>query len=148
MALQGLATKRQADLTQHIFEASRRPYVTTEAHELTDAKTNGRLSFNLVFRNEGTVPTDITDFDVRGALMDLDGREQPVNPTEPIHTSLGRALAPHEMAMIQIEFSHPGLPNPPLPFQLLGTSSTVAVSSSTYRTEFDALRDAFDPRTQ
>ena len=70
-ALQWLATKRQADVTRHIFEASHRQYVTTEAQEPTDAETNGRLSFNLVFRNEGTVPADITDFDVRGTLMTL-----------------------------------------------------------------------------
>jgi len=44
------------------------------------------------------------------------------------------------MAMIQIKFSHPGLLTPPLPFQLLGTVEYRGVSSSTYRTEFDALR--------
>lgn len=103
-ALQWRATKAQADITRRTFEASHRPYLTVEAQEPTDTGTHGLLSFALAFLNHGSVPADITAFEVAGTLMDLDGPEQPVNRVEPIQTPVSRSLAPRELAMIELEF--------------------------------------------
>ncbi len=134
------ATRDQAEITRQIFEASHRPYVILEVKEPTDTSVQGRLSFNVVFENRGTVPADITSWKVRGTLMDQDGHEQLVNQKEPIQSPVGRSLAPRELATIEVHFAESGLPNPSLPFRFRGRVEYQGVASWTYTTDFDAER--------
>ena len=133
-------TKEQAAITRRIFEASHRPYVTVKAQEPIDTHVPGRLLFNMVFENQGAVPADITAWEVRGTLMDFDGREQPIPLREPMQSPVGRSLAPHEIASLTLHFVCGGLPNPPLPFRLRGEVEYRGVTSLIYSTEFDAER--------
>jgi len=133
-------TKEQAVITRRIFEARHRPYVTVRAQEPTDTRVQGDLLFNMVFENQGTVPADITAWEVRGTLMDLDGHEQPLILQEPVQSPVGRSLAPHELASITLHLVCGGLPNPPLPFRLRGRVEYRGVTSSLYSTDFDAER--------
>ena len=133
-------TKEQSTITRRIFEASHRPYVTVRAQEPPETRVQGRLLFNMVFENQGTVPADITVWEVQGTLMDLDGHEQPITLQEPRQSPVGRSLAPHELASIELHFVCGGLPNPPLSFRLRGRVEYRGVTSSLYRTDFDAER--------
>lgn len=142
------ATKKQAEITRCTFEASHRPYVNVRVQEPTDTGVQGGLSFNVVFENQGTVPADITAWEVRGTLMDLDGHEQSVNLTEPIQCPVGRSVAPRELATIELHFVGGGLPSPPLPFRIRGTVEYRGVMSWTYSTDFDAERIGESWRTQ
>jgi len=133
-------TKEQAAITRHIFEASHRPYVTVRAQEPPETHVQGRLLFHMVFENQGTVPADITAWEVRGTLMDLDGHEQPLPLQEPMQSPVGRSLAPRELASIELHFVCGGLPNPPLPFRLRGRVEYQGMTSSLDSTDFDAER--------
>lgn len=134
------ATKRQADITQSMFEASHRPFVNVEPKEPTETNVVGGLSFRLVVTNQGTVPADITNWEVRGTLMDIDGVEQPVPQREPVQNPIGRSLGPHDSGEIEVHFVGEGLPNPILPFRLRGSVQYRGVGPWTFETEFDAER--------
>jgi len=134
------ATRKQAEITRRIFEAGHRPYLTVRTQEPTDTRAQGNLSFKIVFENQGTVPADITAWEVRGTLMDLDGHEQPIDFIEPIQRPVGRSLAPRELAAIELQCAAGGLPNPPLPFRIRGRVEYRGVTSFTYSTDFDAER--------
>ena len=98
------------------------------------------LSFGFVFQNMGNVPADITAWEVHGTLMDYHGHEQPVNQMEPIQNPIGRSLAPHECAMLEVHFVGGDLPTPVLPFRLSARVEYRGVALLTYHTEFDAER--------
>lgn len=134
------ATKTQAEITRCIFEASHRPYLTVSVLEPTDIGGEGGLSFKIAFENRGSVPANLIVWEARGTLMDLDGHEQPIDLIEPIQSPVGRSLAPHEVAAIELRFVAGCLPNPPLPFRLRGRVEYRGVTSSTYSTDFDAER--------
>jgi len=139
-ALQWRATKQQADITRSAFEASHRPYLVIEVREPTDATVHGRLSFRIIVRNEGTVPADITGWNLAAKMRDLDGHQQPVAAVEPFQSPVGRTLAPRQSGAVEVEFVDPALPNPTLPFTVSGSVDYCGVARSTYRTEFNAQR--------
>lgn len=139
-ALQWRATKRQADITRSAFEASHRPYLVIEVREPTDTSVQGRLSFKIVTRNDGTVPGDITAWNVTATLMDLEGHEQAVGPIEPLETPVGRTLGPRQSGAVEVEFVHPALPDPDLPFTVRGSIQYQGVAPWKYRTAFNAQR--------
>jgi len=149
-AFQWRATKQQADLTQRIFEASHRPYLTTAVLEPTETGTHGRLSFAVVFENVGSVPADITRWEISGTLMDLEQHEHVVDRREPLHNPEGESLGPHEQAVIELHFAGGDLPNPPLPFRLRGMIEYRGLTRRIFRTQFDAERagDAWKTRSQ
>jgi hypothetical protein len=140
-----LATKQQAEITRLTFEASHRPYVTMKAEEpgrqwMPVGQASGRLSFNVVFENHGSVPAAITAWEVRGTLMDLDRHEQPVERMDPIESPVGRYLAPHTSTAIVAHFVGGDLPNPVLPFRVYARVEYRGLGTFMYVTDFNAER--------
>ncbi len=133
-------TKKQAEITRHIFEASNRPYVSVRAEEPRKTRAHNSRSFGFVFQNMGNVPADITAWEVHGTLMDYHGHAQPVNQMEPIQNPIGRSLAPRECAMLEVHFVGGDLPTPVVPFRLSARVEYRGVALLTYHTEFDAER--------
>ena len=74
------AAQGQTEITQQIFDASHRPYVTVKAEEPMQqfrpaGQPSGHLSCKVVFENHGSVPAAIKVWELRGTLMDYDGQE-------------------------------------------------------------------------
>ncbi len=133
-------TKKQAEITRHIFEASHRPYVSVRAEAPRQTRAQNDLSFGFVFQNMGNVPADITPWEVHGTLLDSYGHEQPVHQREPIPHPVGRSLAPRECAMLAVHFGGGDLSPPVLAFRLSARVEYRGVALLTYHTEFDAER--------
>jgi hypothetical protein len=132
--------KRQAKITQNMFEASHRPYLFVQTEEPVNTRTHGSLSVKMVLHNNGTVPADITGWELRGTLMDYDGHEQPVEQIEPMRSPVGVSVVPHEKLLLETQFIGGDLPNPVLPFRLYIIVEYKGIAPRTYSTEFEAER--------
>jgi hypothetical protein len=124
------ATRRQAALTRRAFEASHRPHVFMRLRDEDRGSAGGfavgmdTLRINSIIENVGTVPAEVTKWEVSGSLMDLDGAQQPVAQVEgqkTRETLLGTCLFPGREYPVRLQFSHPGIVGTPLPFRLLLT---------------------------
>jgi len=133
-------TKRQAEITRNIFEASNRPYIILICEEPTDTESSGHFSFNISFQNKGTVPAHLTQWQIDAKIMDLDANWDSVAPIDPLSTPVGRSLGPSEEEQLPISFNYPWLRDSTLPFRLVGRVDYEGVASLSYSTTFDAER--------
>lgn len=108
------ATKRQADITRLMFEASHRPYIIVHAKEPIDPDVRNRLSFSLVLTNDGNVPANITRWEMQATLLSLERKEEPVSLMDPVQTLVGRSLSPHGPEIIPLNFLAEGISGPTL----------------------------------
>ncbi len=132
---------RQADISQLIFEASNRPTVSVEAEDPQPPEIQHELLFDLILRNGGTVPAEITAWDLRPTMLDLDGKEQTVWQTrEPIEVEIvGRALAPRVPLTVPVRLTSGGIHNPVLPLLLRVTVGYRGVGSRVYQTQMKGV---------
>ena len=109
-----LATKRQATLTQRIFEASNRPYVSVWAKE-GEPQGSDTISFSLLVENVGSVPAEVIDWVVSATLSEVGGEPRPVEQiTYEDPWKIGAALFPGREYLVRVMFVEPGLLRSPL----------------------------------
>jgi hypothetical protein len=133
-----LATKRQATLTQRIFEASNRPYVSLHMQE-HGPKTLDVVSFTVLIQNVGSVPAKVIKWEVSATLMGLDPVEQ-VEGQKVLETLVGACLFPSRDVGVCVEFQRPGLLQQQLPIHVVMTMKYRGISERVYRTTVDAQR--------
>jgi hypothetical protein len=136
------ATKPQATLTQRAFEASNRPYVSMFS-QVDVGRGYDSVSFTVNIENVGHVPADVTKWQVSASLMDLDGRQEPVEQFEGrrvLETLLGACLFPGRETPASVEFRHPGIWHAPLPLRLLITLEYRGIPDRIYRTNVEVER--------
>lgn len=104
-AFQWRATKRQADLTQRVFEETHWPYeILADVGEPTDSRVHGRLRFTVIFENQGAVPAHVTGWEIHGTLLHPEADEQPLAHEHPTHRSPG-SIGPRDRWTLQLEFT-------------------------------------------
>jgi hypothetical protein len=142
------ATKTQAKITQLMFEASHRPYLSVTVRQLIPFLEAQRehLDSRVVIENHGSVPAAITAWDIQSSLMIDRGPEQPIKLTEPITTPSGGCLAPHTLMTIKMHFVGNDLPQTqPQPRSIVprvhGRLEYRGIGSQVYRTDFDATEE-------
>ena len=141
-----LATRGQAKITRHMFEAGHRPYVSMMVRQLIPfiEEHQAHLKGTVVVENHGSVPAAITAWDIQGRLMNDQGHEQPVTLIEPIIPIVGGCLAPHTPVTIKIYLAGSDLPhntNEALLAWVHGRLEYRGMGSQVYRTDFDAKDD-------
>lgn len=143
------ATRRQATLTKRAFEASHRPYLSLRVlKEDTDWADGDFVRLDTAIENVGTVPAEVTKWEVSASLMDLDGLQRPIEPEQveglrqrTRETLLGACLFPGREYPVRLEFRHPGLFGTPLPLRVLVTVEYRGGGAETiYRTTLEAER--------
>ncbi len=134
---------RQADITQEMFEAGNRPWVTPT---LGKPRLDPNLvSFDLLLRNGGTVPADITRWEMQPSVVDGNGNEQPLVPRVE-ETPVGRSLSPHVTEGIRLGFERGGHIN--TPYRLRVTIHYRGIARRTYWTTLSATLDGITWHTQ
>jgi len=136
------ATKRQATLTQRAVEARNRPYLSMLSQE-DNVGGHDNISFSVLIENVGTVPAEVQKWEVSASLLNLDGKQEPVEQFEGrkvSETLLGACLFPGRQYPVSLEFRHPGIWQTPLPFRLLVSLEYRGSSGSVYRTAVEVQR--------
>jgi len=153
--LQWRATKRQADIakrqaniTQQAFEANNRPYLSLRIEEEERSWAEpGTVKLLAVVENVGTIPAEVTKWEVSGNLMNLDGGQDAVEVVKE-RTPLGDSVFPREPYPVEFQFKHPGIFGTPLPLRIFATLEYRGVSmpEKTYWTALEAWRTPHEHR--
>jgi hypothetical protein len=97
----------------------------------------------VVIENVGSVPAEVTKWQVSATLMDLDGRHERIEQFEGqkvLETLLGACLFPGRETAVSVEFQHPGIWRTPLPLRLLVTLEYRGITDRIYRTNVEVER--------
>ncbi len=130
------ATKRQADITRVMFEAGNRPWVSVT---LGEPRLDPNLvMFVLTLQNGGTVPADITRWEMRPSVVDGNGHEQPL-VLRVKDTPEGMSLSPDVPEQIRLGFERGGHVNSP--YRLWVTIHYRGIAGRTYWTTVNAALD-------
>ncbi|MDH3444210.1 MAG: hypothetical protein OEN50_09835 [Deltaproteobacteria bacterium] len=125
--------------TRKIFEASHRPYVSIKIVQ-TDSAGQDHMRVVMVFDNQGSVPANITTWEIKGSLMGEDDWELDVPLQDPIQTPTGKSIAPLQRELIHLNYMYTGLPDPESSFRLHGRVEYRGVASAIYITDIHAER--------
>jgi hypothetical protein len=138
------ATKRQAVLTQRAFETTNRPYLSVRVIAELDPDPPGqthvvRIQAQVV--NTGTIPAEVTKWEVSGRLVNLNKQFEPVDVDDE-RTLRGDSVFPGDPYDVVFEFKHPGILGTPLPLRFLVTVEYrgVSIPEKTYRTVLEGER--------
>lgn len=129
------ATRRQADITQRMLEASHRPYLTLEAKPPIDVE-RGPFSFEIVVTNQGNVPATITRWVF--TVSTISSSNQILHQIEPIELPLNRSLSPRDVGLVQMHFGRHEVGSPTPSLRLAGLVEYTGLAPRFYRTQFDA----------
>jgi hypothetical protein len=142
------ATKRQATLTQRTFEASNRPYLSMRLEE--DAVGSfSVLSFTVEIVNVGSVPAEITKWEVSASLMDLDGKQNPLEQFEGqklLEILRGACLFPHEENPVTIEFHQQDIVRTSLPLRMTVSVEYRGATETIYGSDLHVQRTVSEIR--
>ena len=138
-----LATKRQATLTQQAFAATNRPYLSVriEWSEIA-VGVNDVVEVQAIVENVGTIPAEITKWEVSGRLMNLDHVMEPIEVAEE-RTLRGDSVFPGDPYLVEFKFRHPGITQTPLPlrfFVTLGYRGVSLPGKRVYKTVLEGER--------
>jgi len=139
---QAVATKRQVTLTQKAFEANNRPYLSVRiAGEDDSWAQNDVVTIQALVENVGTIPAEVTKWEISGGLMNLDGTFEPVTVVEG-RTLRSDSVFPRDPSSVEFEFRYPGIYRTPLPLRFVVTLEYRGVSmpGKTYETVLEGER--------
>lgn len=137
-----LATRRQAMLAKRTFEATNRPYLSVRVVGEDSAwAEDDDVTLQAVIENVGTIPAEVTKWEIAGSLRDLDGKQQSV-PVAEDRTPGGDSVFPGDPYTVSFEFKYPGIYRTasPLRFVLTLEYRGVGMPEKTYQTVLKAER--------
>lgn len=142
------ATKQQATLTQRTVDATNRPYLSMRSQEVETSGSDA-VCFTVLIENVGSVPAEITLWEVSASLTNLDGKQDRVEQFEGAklaETLLGACLFPRQERPVSVEFRLPGIWRTPLPLHMTVTIKYSGPSESVYRTRVEVQRTSSEVR--
>jgi hypothetical protein len=142
------ATRRQAEITRQIFDASHIPYLSIRVEDATDMSEKGVLSFNLILENQGTVLAHIMKWELRGILTDLELKTYDLTHIDLLHSPADGTLVPGQKRIIQPRFYDERLTTTDLSFRLVVMVAYQGMGPSTYVTDFEAYGQSGKWHTQ